>query len=119
VAQRAVLRYNGRRIWTERGRRKAIRGLTLAMENILEKSNRVVPLDEATLQRSGRISIDEDNLRGAVSYGTPYAVRQHEELTWKHAPGRKAKYLESAVNESREETAQIIANEMKSWFSGG
>jgi len=76
-----------------------------------------VPLEEGTLQRSGQTSIDEANLTGTVSYGTPYAVRQHEELTWRHAPGRQAKYLETAVNTSRQECLRIMQGELRRWLN--
>lgn len=84
-------------------------GLTLAAEYLLAKAKEVVPLEEATLERSGVASVDEEELEAAVSFDTPYAARQHEELTWRHAPGRKAKYLEETAVEERETIAELIA----------
>lgn len=75
-------------------RKGAADGLTDAMEHLLTTSRRRVPIEEGTLERSGRKSVDRGALRGAVGYGGPYARRQHEELTWRHDPGRTAKYLE-------------------------
>lgn len=94
-------------------RRGATRGLLLASEHVLGVSNEVVPLDEAELQRSGTAGADEASLTGMVSYDTPYAVRQHEELTWRHAPGRTAKYLENSLNAARPEVAALIAAEVR------
>ncbi|MEV1079871.1 hypothetical protein AB0I98_16740 [Streptomyces sp. NPDC050211] len=91
----------------------AARGLLLAAEHVLGESNNVVPLDEAELQRSGTASVDPPSLTAAVSYDTPYAVRQHEELRWRHAPGRTAKYLENSLNAARPEVAALIAGEMR------
>lgn len=109
--------WQGRRLWTSRGKARAARGLQLALEHILAESNAIVPLEESTLQRSGETSIDEASLAGAISYNTPYAVRQHEEMTWRHAPGRQAKYLETAVNTSRQACLRIMQGELRRWLS--
>jgi hypothetical protein len=84
--------------WMRQARQAAARGLLLGMEHVLAESRQVVPLDESTLERSGTASVDEGTLTGAVSYDTVYAARQHEELTWRHLPGRTAKYLEIPFN---------------------
>lgn len=94
-------------------REGAARGLLLAAEHVLGVSNNVVPLDESTLQSSGTASVDEPSLTAMVSYDTPYAVRQHEELRWRHAPGRTAKYLENSLNAARPEVAALIAAEVR------
>jgi hypothetical protein len=57
--------------------------------------------------------VDEPSLTAMVSYDTPYAVRQHEELQWRHAPGRTAKYLENSLNAARPEIAAIIAAQVR------
>jgi hypothetical protein len=77
------------------------------------RGNEVVPLDEAELQRSGTASVDLPSLTAMVSYDTPYAARQHEELTWRHAPGRTAKYLENSLNSARPEVTALIAAELR------
>lgn len=117
MGQMYRMNWEGRRLWTGRGRARAARGLQLALEHILAESNAIIPLEEGTLMRSGQTSIDEANLTGTVSYGTPYAVRQHEELTWRHAPGRQAKYLETAVNTSRQECLRVMQGELRRWLS--
>ena len=94
-------------------RRGAKAGLTDAAEYVLEQSNRVVPIEDSTLLKSGVPSVDEGSLRAAVSYDTPYAVRQHEELDYQHDAGRKAKYLEGALNESRTKVNALIAAAIK------
>lgn len=111
--------WKGRRIWTNRGKKRALEGLQAALENILTESNRLVPLDEGTLERSGRVQIDEQAMRGIVSYDTPYAMRQHEELSWNHAPGRQAKYLETALNNNQEKTMEIMRKALSIWTRGG
>lgn len=90
-------------------RNGAAHGLALAAQEVLGRSNQKVPIEEGTLQRSGKASVSDDGTRAAVSYDTPYAVRQHEDLTYRHDKGRTAKYLENALNESRETILQLVA----------
>lgn len=60
------------------------RGVALAAEHLLGESRRVVPIEEGTLERSGRASTEQSGevVRGAVSYDTPYqrcyAARKYE-----------------------------------------
>lgn len=90
---------------------RAEHGMLLAVEHILGVSNDHVPHEEGTLETSGEASVD--GMTGAVSYNTPYAVEQHENLTLGHDPGRNAKYLENAFNSERPTALAIIANEIK------
>lgn len=75
-------------------------------EYILEESNRVVPHEVGDLQDSGRVSVDDKVV--AISYDTPYAVVQHEDMTFKHDAGRKAKFLEDAISDASQGPAQRI-----------
>lgn len=97
-------------------REAANRGLALSAEHILGVSNQDVPIEEATLERSGTVSTDPANNRAAVSYDTPYAVRQHEELGYRHDAGRSAKYLENAFNSQIPAVQQIILGAIKGVF---
>lgn len=92
--------------------------LLIAAEWLLQESNAGVPLDEGTLERSGVATVDEGRGIAAVSYDTPYAVRQHEDLTARHAPGRHAKYLELAMTRSRPKIIKIIQTQMKRRIPG-
>jgi hypothetical protein len=94
-------------------RAATVRGLGLWAENLLSESRAIVPLDEATLSRSGRASVDESNLSAAVSYDTPYAVRQHEDMSLHHPNGRQAKYLEKPFIATKQLAAKIIANQIR------
>jgi hypothetical protein len=113
---RVSMQWQGRRLWTDRGRRQATNGLHLALEHTLGVSNRLVPLDEGTLERSGKVVVND--LEGAITYDTVYAVRQHEELTWKHLPGRQAKYLEQPMNTEREVMLALMAVPLRRWTRG-
>lgn len=94
-----------------RARAGAERGVALAVEHLLGASRQRVPLEEGTLERSGVASTD--GLEGAVSYDTVYAVRQHEELTWRHDPGRTAKYLEGPAMEEQGAMLDLIAAQVR------
>ncbi|MFC8491780.1 hypothetical protein ACFUJU_13455 [Streptomyces sp. NPDC057235] len=89
------------------------RGLLLGAEHVLGVSSDRVPLDEAALQRSGTASVDEATMQASVSYDTPYAVVQHERMDQRHAPGRRAKYLESALNDSMSAVRDVIAAQLR------
>ncbi|WP_067470010.1 hypothetical protein [Actinomadura macra] len=106
------LEWDGRRV-TEVQRAAAMRGLRKAAEHLLGESRQQVPIEEGTLERSGVASVDSSALQAAVSFDTPYAVRQHEDLDLQHDPGRKAKYLEDPFNEQGPVMLQIIAAEIR------
>lgn len=86
----------------------ANRGVALAAEHILGESNKTAPIEESTLIRSGTVSTDPGKFTAAVSYDTPYAARQHEDMTLRHDQGRSAKYLENAMNAEVTTAAEII-----------
>ncbi len=78
-------------------------------ERIMEKSKSIVPLDQGPLQASGKVKPVERKgpiVRVELVYGEPgsgaeeYALIQHENLEYNHAPGRQAKYLEEPVVEA-------------------
>lgn len=84
-------------------------GLRLAAEHVLQVANTRVPIEEGTLERSGRATVDEGFLKAAVSYGTKYAVVQHERLDYRHSDGRVAKYLESALTSEAAAVRDLVA----------
>lgn len=89
------------------------RGLLVAGEHVLGESNAHTPHEEGPLERSGKVTQDEGALTAAVSYNTPYAVRQHEDLTYRHDPGRTAKFLENAFNAERTVLGDIVAEQVR------
>ncbi|HUR06996.1 MAG TPA: hypothetical protein VM347_30935 [Nonomuraea sp.] len=94
-------------------RRAAARGLNLATEHVLSVSNQRIPNDDGILERSGTPVVDEASLRGVISYDTPYAIAQHENLDYRHEPGRTAKFLELALREEAEVVKALIAKEIR------
>lgn len=95
-----------------------MRGLLLGARLVLDTSNRTVPHEQGDLERDGGISADEGNMIAAVAYGRSgqtrdYALRQHEDMSLHHDSGRSAKYLENALNSTRDQVAQVIAQQIK------
>ncbi|MCE5322143.1 minor capsid protein [bacterium] len=96
----------------------AAEGLLLGAEYLLEESNRVVPHNEGTLQRSGETSVDDEKLEANVSYDTPYAARLHEHPEYKFQNGRIGKWLEVTLKKCESEVAKIIAGPIKRVLGG-
>lgn len=86
-----------------------LQGMWLAALHLLGEAQAIVPIEEATLERSGVASIDRSKFMCAVSFDTVYAARQHEELGWRHDPGRQAKYLEAPMHTQQQIMLAIIA----------
>jgi hypothetical protein len=89
------------------------RGLHLALEQILTTARSRAPIEEHTLEQSGATAISGDGLHGTVSFDTPYAVRQHEDMTARHDEGRRAKYLESAMHDDRATAVRLVQQQLR------
>lgn len=98
-------------------REAAIAALVDAGEATLTRSNEMVPLDETTLERSGRVSSDGKGTV-AISYDTPYAVVQHEDESLEHINGREAGFLRKAVDERRDTNARYVADKTTDALAG-
>lgn len=87
-------------------RKVGLECLHTGAELTLTESQEEVPHAIGTLQWSAAVTDAPREDAVYVSYNTPYAVRQHEDLTLRHpdptnpisTPGRKAKYLEDPFN---------------------
>lgn len=88
----------------------ALKGQKLLAQNILGESQKLVPVDTGTLQRSGNIQT-KDNIT-TISYNTPYARKQHEDMTLNHPRGGEAKYLERPFNEKAVEFENFVSTEV-------
>jgi len=89
------------------------RALFLSAEFLLEAANRTIPIEEDSLERSGKPSVDNALLVAAVSYDTPYARRQHEDLTYHHSPGRRAKWLQLTLDEQTAAIRELFARVLR------
>lgn len=93
----------------------AIQGLRKASEHLLGESRKQVPHETGALEASGVAQVDERGLSASVSYDTPYAVRQHEEIDYVHKgkPGAKAKYLEDPATTESATLHELVAAEIR------
>lgn len=80
-------------------------------EVILDESNQIAPIDEGALINSGKVAVSDDSV--VVSYDTPYAVRQHEDVTMQHTNGRQAKFLETAYKANQKRVIEYVAKKIK------
>ena len=89
------------------------KAITLGLEFVKQESVKVAPKDTGMMEKSAQVTMSADGKTGYVSYDTPYAIRQHEELDFRHAEGRIAKYLELPFQQNQEKALQIIQREIK------
>jgi|SRR5882757_698574 len=108
---RVETEWNGDRV-DDAARHGAARGLGLGAEHVRGVSVDRAPLDTAALRNSATASHDPDTLTAAVSYDTPYAARQHEELGYHHRTGGP-KFLESALASERDTVARLIQAQIR------
>lgn len=94
-----------------RARSALEQALDESAEYVLEEANRTVPLEEGTLMRSGAAT--REGLQATVSYDTPYARVQHERTWYRHAPGRRAKWLELTVREQVDAVRRFFARQLR------
>jgi hypothetical protein len=84
-----------------------------AAEAILTDSQDEVPHDTGTLERSGTVTDAPGEGAVYISYNTPYAKRQHEDLNLHHEAGRKAKYLEGPLNKNVSKAIRLVELRVK------
>ena len=100
-----------RKIILDAANKGALEGMNL----VYDRSQDIVPLDETPLQKSGKV--EQEDTTTILSYGegesAEYAVIQHENLQFRHAPGRQAKYLEQPFRELTPQILETIANKIK------
>jgi hypothetical protein len=115
----------------------AMKALVTGGEAILTDAIKEAPVDTGTLRRSGTVTkgglpdakqVYEEAQAGNeqkqaqnkgkeqavyVSFNTPYARRQHEELEWEHLKGGKAKYLEDPFNRLKSKVRKLVDASVK------
>lgn len=69
-------------------------------QEVLDESQRIVPVDKGTLKDSGTVKepvVDANGIEVEITYGgaaSKYAFFVHEDLSARHKDGKTAKYLE-------------------------
>ncbi len=105
----------------ELARQVGMKALHDGAEAILTESLKEVPLATGTLARSAAVTDASREDAVYISYNTPYAVRQHEDLTLRHpdprnplsTPGRKAKYLEDPFDRLKAKVMKLVRLRVK------
>lgn len=115
MGQFSDMSWGAGRLWEEDGVEHAEDGIDDASEFLLAEARKIVPYDDGPLSESGKAS--RDGLTGSVSFDQPYAVDQHENLDYRHAPGRTAKYLEGPLNANRDQMTAMIARPISDWMA--
>lgn len=91
-----------------------VRGVNKAAERLRGLAVEQTPVQDGILRGSAHVTpAVTGDVRAIVSFDTPYAVRQHEELGYQHPQGGGAKYLERPLNERSAELRGIIAAELR------
>lgn len=103
--------------WARQVKEAAADALAETVEQWLEEGNRLVPIEEGTLQNSGTTEVDRANLQAAVGWGaggsSDYAVIQHEDTSLRHDNGRFAKWGEISGRRIAQTAGQDIAASIK------
>lgn len=88
---------------------RAVGALHEAGKFLLDAANETVPKETGALEASGQATVDEDNLRTAISYDEPYAVWQHEDTELRHEGEGRAKWLQLTMQERGEDALKVLA----------
>jgi len=117
----------------------ALKALRTGAEKILTEAIDEAPIDTGTLRRSGTVTVGKlpdsariyeaaesgNEMKDAfkenigkekavyISFNTPYARRQHEELGYQHPRGGKAKYLETPFNANKKKVIKYAERKIK------
>lgn len=91
---------------------ESIRDVALDLQG---KSVDSAPIDTGDLRISGYTSFlkQRNEFTAEVGFNTVYAVRQHEDLTYRHPQGGKAKYLEDPLKENLDRYVQHIRKKVR------
>ncbi|RJX18507.1 MAG: HK97 gp10 family phage protein [Ammonifex sp.] len=94
-------------------REAAMQALHDGAEAILTEAIDEAPIDTGTLRRSGAVTDAPTEGAVYVSFSTPYAVKQHEDLTLNHPRGGKAKYLEDPFKRNAAKVEKLVGLRVK------
>jgi hypothetical protein len=116
-----------------------LKALRTGAEAILTEAIDETPIDTGTLRRSGTVTVGKlpdsariyeaaeagNEMKDAfpekigkektvyISFNTPYARRQHEELGYNHPRGGKAKYLEDPFNRNKKKVLKYADKQIR------
>lgn len=81
--------------------------------DLLGRSTAIVPHDKGDLEGAAAVRPIGRAQYEVGYWGIVYAWVQHEDLTYRHAPGRQAKYLESPFAANIRRYIQYIADQTR------
>lgn len=85
--------------------------LKIIAADLRGRGQRLAPIEYGDLRGS---AFDEvDGLDATIGFTEPYALRQHEEITYRHPKGGQAKYLENPYKENAGKYAKAIGEAAK------
>jgi len=116
-----------------------LKALRTGAEAILTEAIDETPIETGTLRRSGTVTVGAlpdgaqvyeaaesgSEMKDAftenigkekavyISFNTPYARRQHEEIDYEHPRGGKAKYLETPFNANKKKVIKYAERKIK------
>ena len=92
-------------------RELGIRAVEIWCQHVLGEAQRGAPVEEGTLRASGEVTVERtaDGADFTISFSTPYAAKQHEELGYRHPTGGHAKYLETPFKANLPRLAPVVA----------
>jgi hypothetical protein len=102
-----------------------VQALYAEANDIMLASQELVPVDTGILKTSGEVLdpvINGNTVEVVMGYGgaaSAYALRQHEDLTYRHAEGKQAKYLEDPAREAMENFEQSLADRIEGIIERG
>lgn len=99
-------------------REAAMDAIRTGAEHILTEAINETPIDTGTLRRSGTVTEAPAEDAVYVSFNTPYARRQHEDLTLRHPRGGKAKYLEDPFKRNVGRVQRLTALRVRQALAG-
>lgn len=96
-------------------KQKAKESMEKVVNDLTRRSKQLAPLDTGDLRGAGEgdVEIIRNNVIGTVTFDKEYAMKQHEDMTFKHPRGGQAKYLEQPLNQNRRRYKQFIADKVK------
>ena len=102
--------------------RKGIKpALAKVCADLKGKAQRIAPKKLGTLRGSAYYSVAVTNrgLEAEVGFTEVYALRQHEDLTYKHAKGTQAKFLSQPLQENEAKYVASISKAINDAIKGG
>lgn len=83
---------------------KVVQAVTESCLDLQRRSVELAPVDTGDMRGSAKTDVEANSnqVKGTVSFNTPYALEQHETLWYNHPRGGQAKYLEQPARENEE-----------------